>query len=119
MKKEKGCGPNVPVAQALNLLDLTSYVDGTIVSRTVDENAAGSLTLFAFDRNQGVSEHSAPYDAYVFVLDGELRLKIGGKAVVARAGQLVAMPANVPHALHAETPAKMLLAMLRVQPVQA
>lgn len=71
------------------------------------------MTLFAFDAGQGLSEHSAPYDALVQILDGEAQLAIGGKAVLARAGQLVVMPANVPHALQAVKKFKMLLTMLR------
>jgi len=101
------------VAEALDLLDLTTHVEGTIVSRTVAESDAGTLTLFAFDGGQGLSEHTAPYDAYLFVLEGELRLRIGGKTVPARAGQLVVMPANVPHSVHADMPSKTLLVMLR------
>ena len=71
------------------------------------------MTLFAFDAGQGLSEHSAPYDALIQVLDGEAQLAIGGKAVHARAGQLVVMPANVPHAVQAVKKFKMLLTMLR------
>jgi quercetin dioxygenase-like cupin family protein len=99
--------------KAWTLAELISYAPGSVVSRTLAENAAGTVTLFAFDAGQGLSEHSAPYDALVQVLDGEAQLKIGGKAVPARAGQLVVMPANVPHSVQAVKKFKMLLTMLR------
>ena len=100
-------------AKAHDLAGLVGYSEGSIVSRTLAENKAGSLTLFAFDADQNLSEHSAPYDAFVQILDGEAELKIGGKPVTARAGQLVIMPANVPHALKAKRRFKMLLTMIR------
>jgi len=100
-------------AKAWTLADVVSYAAGGIVSRTIAESKAGSVTLFAFDAGQGLSEHSAPYDALVQILAGETELKIGGKVVPARAGQLVVMPANVPHAVKAVRRFKMLLTMLR------
>ena len=100
-------------AKAWTLSELISYSPGSVVSRTLAENAAGTVTLFSFDAGQGLSEHSAPYDALVQILDGEAQLKIGGKAVPARTGQLVVMPANVPHAVQAVKKFKMLLTMLR------
>ena len=102
-------------AKAHGLAGLVDYSEGSIVSRTLAENKAGSLTLFAFDADQGLSEHSAPYDAVVQVLDGAVELTIGGKAVRAAAGQLVVMPANIPHAVKATTRFKMLLTMLRAK----
>jgi len=102
-------------AKAHGLASLVDYSEGSIVSRTLAENKAGSLTLFAFDADQGLSEHSAPYDAVVQVLDGAVELTIGGKAVRAAAGQLVVMPANIPHAVKATTRFKMLLTMLRAK----
>ncbi len=102
-------------AKAHDLAALANYAEGSIVSRTLAENKAGTLTLFAFDADQGLSEHSAPFDAVVQVLDGETELTIGGKPVRAHAGQLVVMPANVPHALKAATRFKMLLTMLRAK----
>jgi quercetin dioxygenase-like cupin family protein len=111
-----GQGPKkkkLAAAKAWTLAELISVAPGSIVSRTIAENAAGTVTLFAFDAGQGLSEHSAPYDALVQILDGEAQLKIGGKAVPARAGQLVVMPANVPHAVQAAKKFKMLLTMLR------
>ena len=105
----------LPAAQAVDLLGLADYADGAIVSRTLVENDAGTLTLFAFDAGQGLSEHSAPFDAIVQILDGEAELTIGGEAVTAAAGQLVVMPANVPHAVRAPGRFKMLLTMLRAK----
>jgi len=106
---------NIPAAEALDLAGLVDYADGSIVSRTIAENDAGTLTLFAFDAGQGLSEHSAPFDAVVHVIDGEAELIIGGKPVRAAAGQLVVMPANVPHAVKAKQRFKMLLIMLRAK----
>lgn len=103
-------------AKAVDLATLVDYAPGAIVSRTLAENKAGSLTLFAFDAGQGLSEHSAPYDAVVQILDGNADLVIGGKTVHAAAGQLVVMPADVPHAVKAPGRFKMLLTMLRAKP---
>jgi quercetin dioxygenase-like cupin family protein len=100
-------------AEAVSVGDLVSYAEGAIVSRTLVENAAGTVTLFAFDAGQTLSEHSAPFDALVHVLDGEAELTIGGQPVRATAGQLVLMPAHVPHAVQASARFKMLLTMLR------
>ena len=109
-----GCeGGALPVSQAIELADAVECAAGSIVSRTIVENDAGTLTLFAFDAGQGLSEHSAPFDAFVHVLDGEVELTIGGEAVRAAAGQVVVMPANVPHAVKARVPFKMLLTMVR------
>jgi len=103
-------------AKAHDLASLVDYSEGSVVSRTIAENKAGTLTLFAFDADQGLSEHSAPYDAIVQVLDGEAELTIGGKPVRAKAGQVVVMPADVPHAVNAAQRFKMLLTMLRAKP---
>ena len=103
----------MPVAQAVAFAELVAYQPGAVVSRTLIKKNAGTLTLFAFDIGQGLSEHSAPFDAVVEILDGEAELTIGGKKVAARAGQAVLMPANVPHALLATKPFKMLLVMVR------
>ena len=103
----------LPASQAIELADAVAYAPGSIVSRTLVENNAGALTLFAFDVGQGLSEHSAPFDALVQVLDGEVELTIGGQAVRATTGQVVLMPADVPHAVKAVKRFKMLLSMLR------
>lgn len=107
----------IPAATAVLFGDLVSYQPGTVVSRTVTKGPAGTITAFAFDRDQGLSEHSTPHDAYVLVTDGMMELTIGGEPVEARSGEIVLMPANVPHALIAKgSPAKMILVMLK-QPV--
>jgi quercetin dioxygenase-like cupin family protein len=100
-------------ATALSLAALVEYAEGSIVSRTLVDKEQGTLTLFAFDEAQGLSEHTAPFDAYVVVLDGEAKLTVGGKAVRAGAGQVVLMPANVPHAVRAAGRFKMMLIMIR------
>jgi quercetin dioxygenase-like cupin family protein len=98
---------------ALAVLDLVAYQSGSVVSRTLVKKEKGTVTLFAFDKGQALSEHTAPFDALVHVLDGEADITISGKPVRARAGELVLMPANEPHALLAVTPFKMLLTMIR------
>jgi quercetin dioxygenase-like cupin family protein len=95
------------------LAGLLEYVDGSIVSRTLTDKKTGTITLFAFAEGQGLSEHSAPFDAFVQVIDGELELTIGGEEVRAVTGEIVVMPADVPHALRAARPSKMLLVMIR------
>lgn len=100
-------------AQAFELAGQVEYVAGSVVSRTFAKKPTGTITLFAFDKGEGLSEHSAPYDAFVQVVDGAGTLRIGGKEVVARAGEVVVMPANVPHAVHANERFKMLLVMIR------
>jgi quercetin dioxygenase-like cupin family protein len=92
---------------------LVQVADAAIVSRTLHRNAGGSVTLFAFDEGQHLTEHTSPYDALVQLLEGQLEITIGGEAVQLGAGQIVLMPANVPHGLRCTEPAKMLLVMLR------
>ena len=103
----------LPAGEAVDLAGLADYAAGSIVSRTLAENDAGTVTLFAFDDGQSLSEHTAPFDALVQILDGRAELTIGGESVPAKAGQVVLMPADVPHALRADGPFKMLLTMLR------
>jgi quercetin dioxygenase-like cupin family protein len=100
-------------AQASNLTDLIEYQEGAVVSRTIIDKKAGTVTLFAFDEGQGLSEHTAPYDAMVYVLDGEVEVAISGKTVRLKKGEMTIMPANEPHALTAVTKFKMLLTMIR------
>ena len=102
-----------PVAEAFVMKDLVQYGEGAVVSRTLIKQPTGTLTLFAFDQGQELSEHTAPFDAVVEVLEGEALLAIGGEPVPAAAGQTVIMPATVPHALKAVTRFKMLLTMIR------
>lgn len=103
----------LPPGVAADLVGFIGYSPGSVVSKTLVDKRAGTLTLFAFDEGQGLSEHSAPFDALVQVLDGEVEITIGGKPVRAAAGQIVRMPASVPHALRAAKPFKMLLIMIR------
>ncbi|MBK8479719.1 MAG: cupin domain-containing protein [Proteobacteria bacterium] len=103
-------------AQPTALAAVVEYGTGAVVSRTLAKGRAGTLTVFAFDRGQELSEHSAPFDAYVLVLEGSMELKIGGTPLTARMGEAVLMPANVPHALQARERCKMLLTMLRDPP---
>lgn len=118
MTKDSGkgcCGRRgaLPPGQARDIKGLVDYAEGAVVSRTLAKNDSGSVTLFAFDAGQDLSEHTAPFDAFVHVLDGEAELIIGGTSVTAGAGQLVVMPADVPHAVRAHRRFKMLLTMLR------
>lgn len=89
------------------------YAKGSIVSRELIHNNGGSLTLFSFDEGQGLSEHTAPFDAVVQVTDGQAEIKIGGEPHTVKAGEMIVMPANVPHALHAAQRFKMMLTMIR------
>ncbi len=100
-------------AQPVVLNGMVNYNPGSIVSRTIAKNKAGNLTLFAFDKGQGLSEHSAPFDALVQILEGKAELTIGGKMVEAKAGEIVLMPANISHAVHASESFKMLLIMIK------
>lgn len=103
----------LPDAQPVRLAELLDYVSGSIVSRTLQKKKTGTITLFAFDAGQELSEHSAPFDAIVQVLDGEVELTIGGKSVPATTGETVLMPANIPHGVTAVQRFKMLLTMIR------
>ena len=98
---------------AFNLEQFVEYADGAVVSKTLLKKSAGTVTLFAFDSGQGLSEHTAPFDAVVYILDGEARITIGGDPNTVSAGQMLIMPANVAHALQADVPFKMLLVMIR------
>ncbi len=99
--------------QAANLSDLIDYQEGAVVSRTLIDKKAGTLTLFAFDAGEGLSEHTAPYDAMVFLVDGEAEISIAGKVNRVKKGEVIIMPANKPHALTAVSKFKMLLIMIR------
>lgn len=95
------------------VVDLVSYQDGAIVSRIVVKREAGSVTLFAFDAGQELSEHTAPYDALVQIVDGEAAITVAGRPYRVRAGEMILMPAREPHALKAVSRFKMLLTMIR------
>jgi quercetin dioxygenase-like cupin family protein len=113
MTHHEGHGGGVVAARAMRLETLVEYAQGSVVSRTIAKVGTSNLTLFAFDAGQELSEHSAPFDAWVQVLDGAVVLTIGGVEVPARAGHTVLMPANVPHAVRAVERFKMLLTMIR------
>ena len=103
----------MPAGKVLDVAGLVSYAEESIVSRTLVENKTGTVTLFAFDAGQSLTEHTAPFDALVHVLDGEGEFTVGGKISNVRSGQVLLMPANVPHAVAARERFKMLLTMLR------
>jgi quercetin dioxygenase-like cupin family protein len=105
---------NVSLGKSLILGDLVKYQGNAIVSKTIIDKKTGTVTLFAFDKGQGLSEHTAPFDATVYILDGEAQITISGKPLKAKKGEIVIMPANKPHALSAVKKFKMLLIMIRV-----
>jgi len=101
------------VGQAIRLTDLADYQAGSVVSRTIIDKKAGTVTFFAFDEGQGLSEHTAPFDAMVYLLEGEAEIIISGKAIRLKDGEMVVMPANQPHAVKAAKNFKMILTMIR------
>ncbi len=107
-KKPKGIGD-----QVVNALDLASYQEGAVVSRELVKKPTGNVTIFAFDAGQGLSEHTAPFDALVQVLEGEVEILIAGRPHRVRGGQMLLMPAHQPHALKALERFKMILTMIR------
>ncbi len=110
---EKQTGFEKLAGKALRLADLVDYQDGAIVSREIINKKTGTVTLFAFDEGQGLSEHTAPFDALAYILDGEADITISGKALRLKEGEMVIMPANQPHALKAAVKFKMILTMIR------
>jgi len=100
-------------AKAACLVELIDYQQDSVVSRTLIDKTVGTVTLFAFDKSQGLSEHTAPYDALVEVLEGEAEVTVSGKPFLVKQGEITIMPANEPHALAAVTNFKMLLTMIR------
>ena len=100
-------------AQVLHTADLVSYQEGAVVSRTLINQKTGTVTLFAFDAGQSLSEHTAPYAALVQVLDGETEITISGQPFYLKTGDLIILPANDPHAVQAVTKFKMMLTMIR------
>jgi quercetin dioxygenase-like cupin family protein len=103
----------LPLGRAVRLEQELAYQAGAVVSRTLAKTRGGSVTLFAFDAGQELSEHTAPFDAFVQVLDGEVELVVGGQSVPARVGETVLMPKGIPHAVKATTRFKMLLTLVR------
>ncbi len=102
-----------PKSEVLHLVELVSYQDSSVVSRQITKADAGNVTLFAFDKDQELSEHTAPFDALVHILDGEAEVRLSGKAHNLKTGDAIIMPAGEPHALKASTRFKMLLTMIR------
>ena len=98
---------------ALTLSDLVSYQEGSVVSKTLIDKKIGTVTMFSFGAGQGLSEHTVPYDAFVQVVDGEAEVIINSEPHTVTAGQMIIMPANIPHELKAVKPFKMLLVMIR------
>lgn len=102
-----------PKSEVLHMAELVSYQDGSVVSRQITKADAGNVTLFAFDKEQELSEHTAPFDALVHVLDGDAEIRISGRAFNLKTGDAIIMPADEPHALRALSRFKMLLTMIR------
>jgi len=112
-QQQKENTKGLPDAHPVNLADLADYQEGSIVSRTLVQRNGGTLTLFAFDVGQSLSEHTAPFDAVVQIVEGEAELIIGGKKVLTKKGETVLMPADIPHAVNASSRFKMMLIMIR------
>jgi quercetin dioxygenase-like cupin family protein len=114
MSSQQGQGKReIPVAEVTRLIDLVNYQEGSVVSRTLLHRATGTVTLFAFDEGQGLSEHTAPFDALAHLLEGEAEITVSGKPLRATSGEAVLMPAQQPHSLKALGRFKMLLTMIR------
>ena len=112
MKENQSQDENVSV-QSQKLTDLIEYQQGSVVSRTIIDKETGTVTLFAFDKGQGLSEHTAPFDAIVYALDGAVEVTISGKIFPLTKEEMIIMPANEPHALKATKRFKMLLTMIK------
>jgi quercetin dioxygenase-like cupin family protein len=102
-----------PKAEILNLAEMVSYQTGSVVSRQITKAEAGNVTLFAFDAGQELSEHTAPFDALVYIVDGEAEIVISGTSFQLKSGDAIVMPADEPHAVKANSQFKMLLTMIR------
>ena len=105
--------PKKLAGQAIRLVDLADYQEGSVVSRTIIDKKTGTVTFFAFAEGQGLSGHTAPFDALVYLLEGEAEIIISGTPVHLKSGEMVIMPANQPHALKAIKNFKMILTMIR------
>jgi len=114
MQQETPSKPKgLPGGQVAKAGELVNYQDGAVVSREIVRKPTGNVTLFAFDEGQGLSEHTAPYDALVQIVEGEAEIMISGKAYQLRGGEMLLMPAGQPHALKALKRFKMILTMIR------
>ena len=112
-QSENQASLNIPVSEPLRLGGLIDYQEDSVVSREILKSEAGTITVFAFDEGQGLSEHTAPFDAVVQILEGKANITIGGKEIGVGSGETIIMPAHVPHALYAGARFKMLLVMIR------
>jgi quercetin dioxygenase-like cupin family protein len=99
--------------QVTKLIDLADYQEGSVVSRTIVDRKAGTVTFFAFDQGQGLSEHTAPYDALIYLVDGEAEIVVSGKVTRVKDGEIIVIPAKQPHSLKALKKFKMMLTMVR------
>ena len=113
--KTESCSNSLPLSTPLSLAEHIEYANGAIVSKTLIDKEPGTVTLFSFAANQGLSEHSAPFDALVQILDGKAEIRIGGTPHLVSAGEAILMPANIPHALRAQPQFKMLLTMIKAK----
>ena len=113
MEDEMNDTPDTPIGTPFNLTEHVPYAIGSVVSKTLLKKDIGNITLFSFDAGQGLSEHTAPFDAVVYILDGKADITIGGNTQTVAQGEMLVMPANVPHALQAVAQFKMLLIMIR------
>jgi len=113
MESESETARDMLLAKATRMATLVKFQEKAVVSRTLIDKEAGTVTLFAFDENQGLSEHTAPCDAMIFVLEGEAEVLIEGKPVRLKKGEMTIMPANKPHIVKAVSKFKMLLVMIR------
>ena len=104
---------NIPFSTPVDIVDLVDYEEGRVVSRTLSSKPYVNITLFAFDKDEEISAHTSPGDAMVQVLDGEAFINIDGEKITARKGQVVVMPANIPHAVTAQSQFKMLLTVVK------
>jgi len=111
--KPSATGAQAFIGKSLDLESLVSYQEHSVVSKQILNKKAGTLTLFAFGRGEGLSEHTAPYDASVLILDGKATIMIGGKPHKLKKGEMIIMPAGIPHSLKAVERFKMLLIMIR------
>ena len=113
MAQDKQTNEQTTLAHAAELSNMIEYQSGSVVSKTIIDKSTGTVTLFAFAEGQGLSEHTAPFDALVYLVDGEAVISISGKTQKVKAGEMIIMPANDPHALKAVTRFKMLLVMIK------
>jgi quercetin dioxygenase-like cupin family protein len=113
MQKDKKQSELADLAQVMKLADMVDYQDSSVVSRTLIDKKTGTITLFSFAEGQGLSEHTAPFDAMVYLLDGNAEITISGKSFHLMTGEMIIMPAGKPHALKAIKQFKMMLVMVR------